>query len=68
MMLTELSLSNRENSPLDDDMISILSHVVERSFDEILDHLYAWLTIWSIAGSYSEGVSLHSHLDLELNA
>jgi len=65
-MLTELSLSNRENSPLDDDMISFFSHVVENPFDYVFDELYARLMIWPIAGSYSEDVSLHLHLDLEL--
>jgi len=51
---------------LDDDMISILFHMVERPFDYVFDELHARLMIWPIAGSYSEDVSLHLHLDLEL--
>lgn len=67
-MLAELSLPNRDNAPLDDDVISILSHVVESSFHKILDKLHARLLIRLIAGPYSEEVSLHPNFDPELIA
>lgn len=65
-MLADFSLPNAQDTGLGDDVITLLSHMVEASFDQVLDHLHTWLTIWPIAGSYAEEISLDLHLDLEL--
>lgn len=64
-MLTELPLPDGDNAPLHDDMISILSHVVQRSFYSIFDHLHGGLMIGPIAQSYSECVSVYSNFNPE---
>jgi hypothetical protein len=66
MMLADLPLPNAQDTGLGNDMIPVLSHVVEAAFDQVLDHLHTWLTAWPIAGSYADDVSLELRFDLEL--
>lgn len=47
-------------------MILVHSHVVECPLDQVLDLLYAWASLGSIAVFYSDHLALHLYLDLEL--